>query len=75
MTDLSQPAQIGLNSATPEPPEDGPPIIRNARQCELCGAPADRHHYGFQCTRHPGHQADLTTGIFDDLSFQKTRSR
>lgn len=41
---------------------------KNALPCSICGAPAHRMLYGFQCSVVSGHVADLTTGIFDDLS-------
>lgn len=44
------------------------PIVRNAVTCSICGAPADRYAWGFQCQRHSGHVADFNTGIFSDLT-------
>ena len=44
------------------------PIYRNARQCGICGAPADRYHTMYQCQANPGHMADINTGILSDLS-------
>lgn len=47
------------------------PIIKNACRCDLCGASADRHHYGFQCTENPSHVADLNVGIWTDLTMHE----
>ena len=46
-----------------------PVFVRNAVQCRICGAPADRHGSIFQCQKTPGHIADTMTGIFSDLSW------
>lgn len=43
-------------------------IVRNAIQCRICGAEADRYEHMFQCQRHPGHVADLLTGLFSDCT-------
>ena len=42
------------------------PIARKVCRCSICGAPADRYHYGLQCRSIPGHMADLFVGIFVD---------
>ena len=44
-------------------------FVRNACECRICGAPADRHGSIFQCQKAPGHIADTMTGIFSDLSW------
>lgn len=44
------------------------PIVKNAVQCRICGAPADRYQTHFQCQANPNHMADLITGIFSDLT-------
>ena len=46
-----------------------PVFVRNACECRICGAPADRHGSIFQCQKAPGHIADTMTGIFSDLSW------
>ena len=46
-----------------------PVFVRNACECRICGAPADRHGSIFQCQKNPGHIADTMTGIFSDLSW------
>lgn len=48
-------------------------LCANALTCSICGSPADRMDYGFQCQKEPGHMADLLTGIFSNLSFSATR--
>lgn len=44
------------------------PIAVNACSCDICGEPADRYHYGFQCRANRNHVGDLNVGLFDDLS-------
>jgi hypothetical protein len=44
-------------------------VTPNACRCGICGGNADRHEYGFQCQKTPGHYADLNTGIFTDHTF------
>lgn len=39
-------------------------VVKNAVLCGICGSPADRYVNRFQCQEHPGHMADLNTGIF-----------
>lgn len=43
-------------------------LCKRACQCTLCGSPADRYHWGFQCQKHQGHMADGFVGIFSDLT-------
>ena len=43
------------------------PLVRNAVQCRICGASADRYHHGFQCQANPNHWSDLNVGIFIDM--------
>lgn len=52
-------------------------LQKNACQCKICGAPADRHDKFFQCTAIPAHFADVTTGTFSDHTHpsEKTRRR
>jgi hypothetical protein len=54
-----------------EPTEDekaGGMIAKNACSCRICGGPADRYSTMFRCRDHPGHVADLNTGIFSDCT-------
>ena len=43
-------------------------LIKNACRCKICGGPADRYAWAFQCRNNPGHVADFYTGIFSDCS-------
>lgn len=43
-------------------------VVKNAVQCRICGARADRHHNRFECQQNPNHMADLMTGIFTDMT-------
>lgn len=45
-------------------------VLKNARQCTICGSGADMHHQNrFECQKNPNHMADLNTGIFTDCTF------
>lgn len=44
------------------------PIVKNAINCTICQAPADRYANYFQCQKNPNHMADLMTGTFSDLT-------
>jgi len=44
------------------------PIVKNAVTCRICGSPAARYIYTFECQTNSGHVADLMTGIFSDLT-------
>lgn len=48
--------------------ETDQPVVKNARQCRICGAMADEYQHLFQCRKNPGHIADFKTGIFSDCS-------
>lgn len=43
-------------------------ITKNACQCLVCGANADRFQNRFQCQVNPNHIGDLVVGRFSDLT-------
>lgn len=57
------------DGATPSDRERGEGVVtKNACQCRICGANADRYGNRFECQRNPCHVADLLTGTFSDLT-------
>jgi hypothetical protein len=61
------PEPVGAGSAGPAL-LDGDGIVRNAVQCRICGAGADRHSTHYQCRANSAHVGDLWVGIFTDLT-------
>lgn len=53
--------------------EQNDPIVKNAIQCGICLAPADRYCNRFQCQNNPNHIGDLNVGIFSDLTYPEKK--
>jgi hypothetical protein len=50
-------------------------IVRNACECTVCGANADKMPAMYQCQANPNHYADLVTGLFDDYTYPEEPGR
>ena len=58
---------IDHNEPSLEEKADGV-IVKNVRECSICGSPADRYKFHIECQENKNHNADLMTGIFTDMS-------
>lgn len=45
-------------------------VVKNAVTCTICGAPADRFAWGYQCQKNHAHLGALSVGIFTDRASQ-----
>lgn len=47
------------------------PVKRNAINCGICQAPADRYAHYYQCQKNPNHLGDIEDGRFTDRTEPK----